>query len=181
MDALMPLACLPVELAGRNRAWRQMAIDAIEADPTWMGGDYKNEPQAGLRTVADLLLIAGSAPIQLQKAYPTRAAADAYEQKAVARTMATTDANDILYQLDASRTYDPSHDLGKITAPLMWVNSGDDFINPPELGVAEAKVKDIKRGEFVLIPASDRTHGHGTHTWAAVWKRQLEKLLAEQP
>lgn len=181
MDALMPLACLPVELAGRNRAWRQMTIDAIEADPAWKGGDYTTEPQAGLRTAADLLIIAGSAPIQLQKAYPTRAQADDYEQKAVARAMSNTDADDFIYQVDASRTYDPSRDLGKITAPLMWVNSGDDFINPPELGIAQQKVKEIKRGRFVLIPASDKTHGHGTHTWAAVWKPELEALLAEKP
>jgi homoserine O-acetyltransferase len=179
MDALMPLACLPVEIAGRNRAWRQMTIDAIKADPTWMGGDYTTEPQAGLRTAASLLLIAGSAPIQLQKAYPTRAAAEDYAQRAVARSMASTDANDFIYQVDASRTYDPSRDLAKITCPVMWVNSGDDFINPPELGIAEQKVKALKRGTFVLIPASDKTHGHGTHTWAAVWKPQLEQLLAE--
>jgi homoserine O-acetyltransferase len=179
MDAMMPLACLPVEIAGRNRAWRQMTIDAVKADPAWMGGDYAAEPQAGLRTASDLLVIAGSAPIQLQKAYPTRAAAEAYEQKAVARSMASADADDLIYQVDASRTYDPSQGLAKITCPVMWVNSGDDFINPPELGIAEQKVKEIKRGEFVLIPASDKTHGHGTHTWAAVWKPQLEKLLAE--
>ncbi len=179
MDAMMPLACLPVEIAGRNRAWRQMTIDAIEADPTWMGGNYTTEPQAGLRTASDLLVIAGSAPIQLQKAYPTRAAAESYEQKAVARSMAATDANDFIYQVDASRTYDPSHDLAKITCPVMWVNSGDDFINPPELGIAEQKVKELKHGEFVLIPASDKTHGHGTHTWAAVWKQYLIALLAE--
>ncbi len=179
MDALMPLACLPVPIAGRNRAWRQMTIDAVKADPDWKGGDYVAEPQAALRTISDLLLIAGSAPIQLQKAYPTRALADAYEQKAVARSMAGVDANDFMYQVDSSRNYDPSQELGKIACPVMWVNSGDDFINPPELGIAEQKVKEIARGAFVLIPASDKTHGHGTHTWAAVWKPQLEKLLAE--
>jgi homoserine O-acetyltransferase len=179
MDAMMPLACLPVEIAGRNRIWRQMTIDAIKADPAWMGGDYKSEPQAGLRGAADLLIIAGSAPIQLQKSYPTRAAAEAYEQAAVARTMASTDANDFIYQVDASRTYDPSAGLGRIQCSVMWVNSGDDFINPPELGIAEVKVKQIKRARFVLIPASDKTHGHGTHTWAAVWKSYLVELLNE--
>ena len=179
MDALMPLACLPVPIAGRNRAWRQMTIDAVKADPDWKGGDYAAEPQAAVRTISDLLLIAGSAPIQLQKAYPTRELADAYEEKAVARSMASTDANDFMYQADSSRTYDPSAGLGKLLCPVMWVNSGDDFINPPELGIAEQKVKEIRRGTFVLIPASDRTHGHGTHTWAAVWKPQLQQLLAE--
>ena len=179
MDAMMPLACLPVELAGRNRMWRQMTIDAVKADPAWMGGEYKTEPQAGLRVIGDMLVIAGSAPIQMQKAYPTRDGADAYEQATVARTLATGDANDFLYQVDASRTYDPSKGLGRITCPVMWINSGDDFINPPELGIAQDKVKEIKRGRFVLIPASDKTHGHGTHTWAAVWKSYLVELLAE--
>jgi homoserine O-acetyltransferase len=181
MDALMPLACLPVEIAGRNRVWRQMTIDAVKTDPAWMGGDYKTEPQGALRTVADILLIAGSAPIQLQKAYPTRVAADAYERTAVAHTMAGLDANDFIYQVDASRDYDPSAELGRITAPVMWINSGDDFINPPELGIAEEKVKAIRHARFVLIPASDQTHGHGTHTWAAVWKTYLVELLSERP
>ncbi len=181
MDAVIPLACLPVEIAGRNAAWRQMSIDAIKADPAWMGGEYAAEPQQGLRAAADLLIIAGSAPIQLQKAYPTRAAAAAYERAAVERTLSVTDANDFIYYVDASRSYDPSQGLGDITAPVMWINSGDDFINPPELRIAEAKVKAIRRGTFVLIPASDQTHGHGTHTWAAVWKPYLVKLLAERP
>ncbi len=181
MDALMPLACLPVEIAGRNRVWRQMTISAVKSDPAWLAGDYKTEPQSALRTVADLLLIAGSAPIQLQKAYPTRAAADAYEQRAVAHTMAGLDANDFIYQVDASRDYDPSSGLGRITAPVMWINSGDDFINPPELGIAQDEVKAISHARFVLIPASGQTHGHGTHTWAAVWKAYLIELLSERP
>jgi homoserine O-acetyltransferase len=179
IDAAMPLACLPVEIAGRNRMWRKMTVDAIENDPAWMGGEYKSEPQAGLRTAIDLLIIAGSAPHQMQKSYPTRDAADKYLDDYTAKELATLDANDFLYQVSASRDYDPSADLDKITAPVMWVNSADDFINPPELGIAETEAAKLKRGHYVLIPQSDQTHGHGTHTWAAVWKDYLEQLLKE--
>jgi homoserine O-acetyltransferase/O-succinyltransferase len=177
MDALMPLACLPVQIAGRNRLWRDLAIDAIRSDPQWQQGEYSSEPQAALRTAAGLLLIAGSAPIQMQLTLPTRDAADQFLQKFMEREMADLDANDFLYQVSASRDYDPSADLEKIKAPLTQVNSGDDFINPPELGIAEREIKRVKGGRFVLLPASDQTHGHGTHTWAAVWQQYLAQLL----
>jgi len=176
--ALMPLACLPIQIAGRNRLWRAMAIDAIKADPAWMGGDYKTPPAQGLRTAEDLLIVAGAAPWPMQLAWPTREQVDAYAATEADRRAATTDANDLIYQLDASRTYDPSKELEKITAPMTWVNSADDFINPPELGVAQAAVKRIKDGRFVLIPAGPDTHGHGTHTWAVFWKDELAALLA---
>ncbi|MGH6876099.1 MAG: alpha/beta fold hydrolase [Rhizomicrobium sp.] len=179
MDALMPLACLPVQIAGRNRLWRAMIIDAIRNDPAWAGGDYKSEPQAALRTTTDIILIAGSAPLQMQKTLPTRDAADNYLQAAQARETSSLDANDILYAVEASRDYDPSGGLDRIAAPVMWVNSADDFINPPELGIAEREVTKIRRGKFVLIPISDATHGHGTHTWAAVWQSHLADLLEE--
>jgi homoserine O-acetyltransferase/O-succinyltransferase len=178
-SALMPLACLPVQIAGRNRLWRDMIIEAIKNDPAWDGGEYKSQPLAGLRVAGDFLIMAGTTPLVAQKAYPTRDAADAYLKDAIAKDFTTLDANDMLYQVDASRDYDPSQNLAAITAPVMWVNSADDFINPPELGIAEAKVKEIKRGTFVLIPISDQTHGHGTHTWAALWKDRLEELLKE--
>jgi homoserine O-acetyltransferase/O-succinyltransferase len=179
VDALMPLACLPVQIAGRNRLWRRMTAEAIRNDPAWMGGEYKSQPEAGMRTAIDFLIMAGTTPLVSQKAYPTRDAADAYLDDITKRDLATMDANDFLYQVEASRNYDPSPKLGLIKAPLMWVNSADDFINPPELGIAETRVKEIKRGQFVLIPISDQTHGHGTHTWAAVWKDHLAALLAE--
>jgi len=178
MDALMPLACQPVEIAGRNRIWRKMVMDAIRNDPAWQDGEYKEEPRAGLRTAADLLILAGSAPILWQKQAPTRDAADTFLNDAMARN-ADLDANDLLYQVNASRNYDPSAKLGVIAAPVMWVNSADDFINPPELNIAEAKVKEIKNAKFVLIPASEQTHGHGTHTWAALWQQHLKELLGE--
>jgi homoserine O-acetyltransferase len=135
-----------------------------------------------LRTVAGLLLIAGSAPIQMQLTLPTRDAADEFLQKFMERELNDLDANDFLYQVSASRDYDPSAALEKIIAPLTQVNSGDDFINPPELGIAEREMRRVKGGRFVLLPASDQTHGHGTHTWAALWQQYLAQLLdASQP
>jgi homoserine O-acetyltransferase/O-succinyltransferase len=178
MDALMPLACLPVQIAGRNRLWRALLIDAIRSDPQWMNGDYTAEPADALRTAGGLLLIAGSAPIQMQLSLPTRDAADEFLQKYMTRELADLDANDLLYQVNASRDYDPSAGLEKIRVPLVQINSGDDFINPPELGIAEREIKRVKGGRFVLLPASEKTHGHGTHTWAAVWQQYLEQLLA---
>ena len=178
LDALMPLACLPVQIAGRNRLWRKMSMDAIREDPAWNGGEYKEEPKEGLRTAEGLLVIAGSAPLVMQKTLPTRDAADHYAEG----LSATMDANDWLYQLNASRNYDPSPQLEKITAPLMWINSADDFVNPAELGIAEKESTRLKNGTFVLLPISDVTHGHGTHTWAAVWQQYLAQLLqASQP
>ena len=177
MDALMPLACLPVQIAGRNRIWRKMVMDAIREDPEWKGGDYKEEPRQALRTALDFLLIAGAAPIPMQKALPARDAADKYLDDYFHARFSALDANDLLYQVNASRNYDPSQQLGKIKAPVMYINSGDDFINPPELGIAEREVKRLPNAKFVLIPASENTHGHGTHTWAELWKQYLAELL----
>ena len=175
MDAVMPLACLPVQIAGRNREWRKMVIDAIREDPEWKGGDYAAQPRAGLQLAEDMLVLAGSSPLADQKRLPTRDAAD----KALAeRPHSLTDANDTLYAIAASSDYDPSRDLEKITAPVLFVNSADDFINPPELGIAEREIKRVKNGRFILIPASESTHGHGTHTWAIFWKQSLQELLA---
>jgi homoserine O-acetyltransferase len=175
-DGLMPMACLPVQIAGRNRVWRKMLMDAIRKDPTWNGGEYKEEPKEGLWTAEDLLVIAGSAPLVMQKTLPNRDAADKYVDDAEKRA-STLDANDLLYQVNASRSYDPSPQLEKITASVMWINSADDFINPPELGIAEKESKRVKNGTFVLVPISEQTHGHGTHTWAVVWESYLKQLL----
>jgi homoserine O-acetyltransferase len=179
MDALMPLACLPVQIAGRNRLWRNLIIEAIRTDPDWQQGEYKTEPLRALRTAAGLLMIAGSAPIQMQISLPTRDAADEFLDTYMQRQLDDLDANDLLYQVAASRDYDPSAALEKIKAPLTQVNSGDDFTNPPELGIAEREIKRVPAGHFVLLPASDQTHGHGTHTWAALWQQHLAKLLQD--
>jgi len=179
MDALMPLACEPTQIAGRNRMWRKMIIDGIRSDPAWDGGEYKTEPQEGLRIAADMLVIAGSAAHQMQKSWPTRDEADNALTDLTTKYMAEMDANDILYQVGASRDYDPSGKLEDIKAPTMWVNSADDFINPPDLGIAEGFATRNPKIKYVVIPTSDQTHGHGTHTWAAVWHDQMAELLKE--
>ena len=179
MDALMPLASLPVEIAGRNRVWRKMAMDAIRNDPEWQGGEYKTQPLRALTTAEDLLLLVGSAPLFWQKQAPTRDAADKFYEDRVKPAVARLDANDLLYQIDCSREYNPEPKLEMIKAPLIAVNSADDFINPPELGIIEPEIKRVKRGRFVMIPIGDQTRGHGTHTIAAIWQGYLKTLLEE--
>jgi homoserine O-acetyltransferase len=176
MDALMPLASLPTQIAGRNRAWRRVVIDAIRNDPEWKNGDYTTQPQS-LRTAAQMLWLAGSNPILRQKAAPTLAELDRSLDAYVANYVKANDANDILYALESSRDYDPGPALEKIQAPLLAVNSADDIINPPELGILEKEIKRVPNGRAIVIPLSDRTTGHGTHTQAALWKEYLMELL----
>lgn len=178
MRALMPLACEPIELAGFNRMWRQLLIDGIKADPAWAGGEYRTEPRQGLRTAETVLFIAGSAPLNLQKNFPDRDKAAAYAEDRVAKGLAGLDANDLIYQVDASRTYDPSAGLARITAPTTWINSADDFINPRNLDAPQRAVAVMKNARFRLISETPETRGHGTHTWAVNWKGDLADLLA---
>ena len=178
MDALMPMACQAVEIAGRNRFWRDAVMQAIRLDPGWNGGEYQEEPSGALRTAQYLLAIAGSAPVLWQRLYPTREDADKLVDAQEIR-LKGLDANDLLYQLDASRNYNAEPGLEKIRAPLMWINSADDFINPPELVTPERDVRRIAHGKFHLLEATDQTHGHGTHTWAVFWKQYLVELLRE--
>jgi len=167
MDALVPLASAPAQIAGRNRVWRKMAIDHLNR------GD--------LAGAIHLLMIAGSAPLQWQKGEPTRDAADRWLAEQMKTRMASTKADDLLYALEASRNYDPSPDLEKIKAPLLAINSADDFVNPPELGIMEKLMPRVAHGRYVLIPTSDKTRGHGTHTWPEVWGSELEEFLREAP
>jgi len=176
--ALMPLACEPVEIAGLNRMWRQLAIDGIEADPAWNGGNYTSQPAQGLRTAQSLLFVAGSAPLYYQQQYPTRQKAIAFAQDRVASAIKELDANDTIYQLDSSRNYNPWPKLEAITAPVMWINSADDFINPRNLPLPEQAVKRMSKAQFRLIPETTDTRGHGTHTWAKFWKADLRALLS---
>jgi homoserine O-acetyltransferase len=178
MDALMPLASLPTQISGRNRAWRRVAIDAVRNDPEWKNGDYTTQPHS-LRTVAQMLWLVGSNPILRQKAAPTLADADRVLDQYVANYLRTGDANDILYALEASRDYDPGPGLEKIVAPLLAINSADDIINPPELQILEREITRVRRGRAIVLPLSDRTSGHGTHTQAALWKHHLEELLRD--
>jgi homoserine O-acetyltransferase len=179
MDALAPFACLPVQIAGRNRMMRYMAIQAIKQDPAWMDGEYKTEPVGGLRTANEMILIMGSSPLQMQKQAPTRDQAEQYVDRSLERTVASTDANNMVFYLNASRNYNPEPNLETITAPVLWINSADDFINPPELGIAEKMVKRMPHGRFTLLPISDETRGHGTHTVAKVWKDYLAEFMRE--
>jgi len=179
VDALMPLACQPVQIAGRNRLWRKMVMDGIRQDPDWKNGDYTAQPRAALQIAADFLMIAGSAPLHMQEDFPTQDAADKFLDSSMKRITSSLDANDFLYAVSASRDYDPSLKLESIKAPVMFVNSADDFINPPDLGIAEREIKRVKRGKFVLLPTSEQTYGHGTHTHAAVWRQYLKELLDE--
>jgi homoserine O-acetyltransferase len=178
-DALAPFACLPLEIAGRNRAWRYMAMQIIRNDPAWQNGDYTAEPVEGLRGAGDLLLMAGSAPLQMQKNFPTRAQSETWVDRSLETMIAHTDANDFLYYFNASRNYNPERKLSTIAAPVLWINSADDFINPPELGIAQRLVTRMPHAKFILIPISDATRGHGTHTQAAVWKNYLIEFLQE--
>jgi homoserine O-acetyltransferase/O-succinyltransferase len=179
MDALLPLACLPIEIAGRNRMTREMIMDDIREDPAWDGGNYKKEPLEGLRAPLRVELIMGSAAVYWQRMYPTREAADAYLKRRIDDAALHVDANDLIYAFASSRNYNPEPGLGKITAPLLWINSADDFINPPELHIAEKLIHKVPRGRFVLLPITSQTRGHSTHTLAAVWKNYLAELLAE--
>jgi homoserine O-acetyltransferase/O-succinyltransferase len=176
MDALMPLASLPVQIAGRNRVIRRMIMDSIRNDPEWKDGEYKTQPR-GLASAIYGLMLMTSTPLQWQKQYPTRDAADKYFDDQVRNRLRSTDANDMLYQFDASREYDPSPNLEKIKAPLLAINSADDQVNPPELGILEREIKRVKRGRAVVLPISDQTRGHGTHSLPAIWKNYLAELL----
>ena len=176
MDALMPLASLPTQVSGRNRVWRRLVIDAIQNDPDWQGGEYRTQPPA-LRTALEMLWLVGSNPVLRQQEAPTRADADRVIDAYVSEGMKTQDANDMLYAVSASSDYDPGPALEKIEAPLCAVNSADDLINPPELKILEREITRVPRGRAVVIPFSEHTHGHGSHTYAVLWKAYLEELL----
>lgn len=179
MDALMPLASAPVEIGGRNRMLRKMIMDSIKRDPNWNEGEYKG-PLTNMVAAQFALFMMTSSPLQLYKQSPTREQADqAFERRFYATAARPTDANDMLYHYDCSRDYNPAPDLEKIVAPLFAINSADDQVNPPELGILEREIKRVKRGRYILIPTSDATRGHGTHSLPAIWGKYLEELLQE--
>jgi homoserine O-acetyltransferase len=176
MDTLMPLASLPTQISGRNRVWRKLVIDAIRNDPDWHDGDYQREPPS-LRTAIQMIWLMSSNPALRQAEAPTRAKADEVIDAYVDQYLKIDDANDVLYQLDASRDYDPGPALEKIAAPLLAVNSADDLVNPPELGILERDIKRVPHGRAIVIPFSENTHGHGSHTYAVLWQQYLAELL----
>ena len=182
MDALAPFACYPVELAGRNRVTRYLAIESIKNDPAWKDGEYTTEPVEGVRGADAMILVMGSAPLQMQKNYPTRAQAEKYVDDYMAHAIPHTDANNFLYYINASRNYNPEPKLSSIVAPTLWINSADDFINPPELAeqiINPRILPKMPKTKFILLPITDATRGHGTHTMAAVWKDYLIQFMAE--
>ena len=176
MDYLVPLASLPAEIAGRNRMIRKMIMDSIRLDPAWHDGNYIEQPP-GLTNAIHLLLMMTSAPLQWRKEAGTREAADAFLAERIRSYASTLDANDMLYAFAASEDYDPAPRLSRIQAPLLAINSADDQVNPPELGILEAAIKRVKRGRFVLLPIDEHTRGHGTHTLAGLWKHHLAEFL----
>ena len=178
VDALMPLASLPVQISGRNRAWRRLVIDAVRGDPEWRDGNYSAQPSS-LRTVAEMFFLVSSNPPLRQNEAPTLAAADRVLDAYVADFVKTHDTTDTLYAIEASYDYDPGRALEKIRAPLVAVNSADDYVNPPELGILEREIQRVPRGRAVLIPLGPETRGHGSHTMAKLWKDELVRLLAE--
>ena len=176
IDAAMPLASQPVEIAGRNRMMRRMILDAIRTSPDFNNGDYMQQPH-GLADALDVLLIMVSAPLRWQKEMPTREQADKFLEDFITARMKAMDANDLYYAFDASRNYNPEPNLEKITVPLTAVNSADDQINPPELKILDRDIQRVKKGKYVLLPITDQTRGHGTHSWPAIWGNYLEELL----
>ena len=179
MDALMPLASLPVELAGRNRIQRKMAIDLIKMDPEWKKGEYTTQPTVGLTGAISSVIFMVSSPLQWQKSAPTRVKSDSMLDVLRKRFLSTYDANDFIYQFDASREYNPSLYLPKIKAPLFAINSADDQVNPPELKILDTEIKKVKNGRYILLPITGKTSGHGTHSNPSIWGMYLQELLAK--
>ncbi|MES2374126.1 MAG: alpha/beta fold hydrolase [Bacteroidota bacterium] len=177
MDALMPLASIPTAIAGRNRIQRKMAIDLIKMDPEWKGGEYTQQPKVGLTGAISSMIYMTSSPLQWQKNAPTRKQAEDMLDNLRNRFLGALDANDFIYQFDASRDYDPSPHLAKIKAPLFAINSADDQVNPPELGLMEMLMPKVQKGRYILLPITDKTTGHGTHSNPAIWGQYLAELL----
>ncbi|HEX5409749.1 MAG TPA: alpha/beta fold hydrolase [Gemmatimonadaceae bacterium] len=180
-DGLVPLACAPTEIAGRNRMMRELIINDIESDPDWKNGTYHTPPLRGLRAAMGILFVMTSAPLVQQRQAPTRAQADSEILAYIDHHARALDANDVIYAFEASRFYDPSGQLEKITVPVLAINSADDFVNPPELGLMEKLMPRVKHGRYVLVPTSSHTFGHGTHSHPEVWGSYLAAFLDSLP
>jgi len=181
MDALLPLAALPVQICARNRVWRRILTDAIRNDPEWCAGEYQQQPRS-LRTAAQLMFLMGSNPVLRWRQMPTLSASDAVLDAAVEQTIGQLDANDTLYQFEASRDYDPGPGLERIRAPLLALTWADDLINPPEIGILEREIQRVAHGRALLLPFTPESRGHESQMLAAGWKHHLLQLLesAEQ-
>jgi homoserine O-acetyltransferase/O-succinyltransferase len=178
MDGLVPLASVPTQIAGRNRIMRRMISESIRLDPDWKDGNYTSTPVRGVTGALNILLWMTSSPLQWQKQAPTRDAADAFYAQQIKARLAATDANDMLYQFESSGDYDPSPHLEQVAAPLLAINSADDQVNPPELGLMERLMPRVKQGKYILLPITEQTRGHGTHSLPAVWGEHLRAFLS---
>jgi homoserine O-acetyltransferase len=179
VDGLVPLASAPTQIAGRNRIMRTMIMDSITRDPAYKNGDYTEQPHAGMAGAINVLMMMTSSPIGWHKSGPTRDAADKWYEDQLKSRIAANDANDMLYQFNASRDYDPSAQLEKITAHLLAINSADDVVNPPELGIMEKLMPRVAHGRYILLPTTERTRGHGTHSLPAIWGTYLGEFMKE--
>lgn len=180
----VPLACNAIEIAGRNRIFRQIIIDGFEGDPAYDSGNYAYpaDVKLGQVTYAHMRLLVGPNPYRMQAEAPTREQSVDVLRGVTERALANpADPNDTIYQFDSSRNYDPAARLSEIAAPVLWINSADDFINPPSLGNPEAMARSMPNARFVLIPASPETRGHGTHTYPEFWKKELAAFLLQFP
>ena len=180
MDGLVPLAATPAPMSGRNWLTRRMFIETIRSDPAWNNGDYTSPPGSLKIANATFGFATSGGTLGLQKRAATRAAGDRLVE-AQLTTSITGDANDAIYQMDASRDYDPAPKLGAITAPLLAITSADDERNPPETGLMQRGIAQVKKGQAFLIPASEDTRGHGTTGMARLWQDRLAKFLADLP
>ncbi len=180
MDTLVPMASLPIEMSSRNWMLRRLIIDSIRNDPTWMNGNYTEQPKSAHFASVFYATATNGGNQALFKAAPTREKADQFLDSRL-KARYTGDANDHLYQWDSSRDYNPSPGLEKIQATLLAINAADDERNPPELGLLQSEVKRIKNGSYVIISASENTAGHGTTGQAKFWKQHLVTLLQTAP
>ncbi len=180
MDIAVPMASLPTEMSGRNWMMRRLIIDSIRNDPEWMNGDYTTQPRSAQFSTVFYSIAMSGGNRGLYKAAPTREKADALLNQRLDAPF-RGDANNLLYQWDSSRDYNPSPGVERIQATLLAINSADDERNPPELGILDREIKRVKNGHVLLIPASDQTAGHGTTMRAKLWKNELGELLKSVP
>jgi homoserine O-acetyltransferase/O-succinyltransferase len=180
MDALVPMASQPTEMSSRNWILRRLITDSIRSDPEWKGGDYTAQPHSA-RVASIFYNFATNGGTQaLQKAAPTRLAADTLLDSRLNAPF-PLDANDILYQWESSRDYNPAPLLDRIVAPLLAINSADDERNPPETGLMAREIQRVKNGRVLLVPGHDGTAGHGTTAQAKFWESDLKTFLEFAP
>jgi len=177
MDALMPLGCYPVEIAGRNRLWRTIIIQAIRSDPAWNNGNYKDQPSGALATVVGIEQFVLSTPVRLQETYPTRDSFDSSFESAVRQAPQYGDLNDQLYAFSASSDYNPQPELDKIKAQVLAINFADDEINPPQLHIFEREMPRVKNAKYIVVPATENTYGHSSLSHPELWVGYLRGFL----